>query len=319
MPVRDDVVDVALSKGLVDAMFHDDGSSSVLGMQTLLREVSRVLKSGGLYLMVSLLQDHTRRLLEKAAKEDGRWEGLSITPLQPPMLGELRPFLVKLRKRGRDRDRIGAVEVDLGFETAVKRYPSGLQAGLSVEGEADDASLEATGDWETLWTQVESAQHSFDSHRQKGKAGRASVAEEKQTVCSVRIDFMPRTQTVETDLQALRFQLLLLATQNPHLPKSVVVSGLLGWAEMEIQPLAFGLSKLCATAIIDPSMLQPEDFLEAIQTRFEMPEEDGLDEDLDDGGGETDAGVAASGDTFSMERVKSISMVDVRFGDVAGT
>uniref|UniRef100_A0A6U4CT28 Uncharacterized protein n=1 Tax=Phaeomonas parva TaxID=124430 RepID=A0A6U4CT28_9STRA len=322
-------MDVVLSKGLIDAMFHANDADCAARMAQLLREASATLAPGGTFLMVSLLQRHIQELIQAHAAEAPGFASFRVVPLLPPTPGELRPFMLELRRSGGGAAAAVPGGLELGFQAAVERLDGGLALGAALDGEDPPASDGVDG-WEGLWARVGAAQEAFTGYKEAtpaGGSGDAAAGGGKKTICSMVLDFMPCTYTFDTDLEGLRFQLLQLAAQRQRRAEAdrLGTPGFLGWSAVKIEPLAFGLKKLVATALLDPEVSQPEDLVGALSALFLSPEDDDEDEyESDDEGagdaGEMDAAAAgaSSGGLFVVQKVSSITMVDVKFGEIAG-
>ena len=97
----DSTFDAWIDKGLVDAMFGTDGEQERMQLITLLRSAARVLKSSGLWICITLAQEHIIRLIVEAVLATSEeWATLELHPLNPKSnTSALRPFALVLRPR----------------------------------------------------------------------------------------------------------------------------------------------------------------------------------------------------------------------------
>jgi SAM-dependent methyltransferase len=156
-------------KGSLDALVADDAPETLARGRRMLDEVTRALAPGGVYLCVSLLQEHILELLLR------HMEGfrIHVRAFEPAQGSLLLPFLLGVSRGGAARAgapgwrvfRAGASAADAGTECApgavsglvvelrtmyhmqqkVKSMGQGLMGKFALEGESSGAGVGASG------------------------------------------------------------------------------------------------------------------------------------------------------------------------------
>lgn len=296
LPFRAGAVDLAISKGLIDAMFNASTAEHRAGVTALMREVDRVLAPGGTYVMVSLLQKHVQELLQHAISAcPGCWQSLRVTPLLPRDRGHLQPFQVALTKAAPSA---AAAAPAITWESDAYDIAGEIAAGAPPAAPVDG--------WESLWVAVAAQQERFAERRPTPSA--AAEAPDKPAggvVCVATLEMRPRGG--RTSMEVLRSQLLHLGHAG-----ALAEHGLVAWQRVGVEPLAFGLRKVVAAAVLRGDVA-PEDFCEKLWRIFGAGDEEDSDLEEEEEEGEGD-GLPRS-PCRAVQRVQSVDVVDVRYGE----
>ena len=128
----DAAFDVVVDKGALDALAADDSKAVMADVSRLFREVNRMLRPGGVYACVSLLQDHVLGAL--LAGMPGA-QGL-LVPFQPAdSVSALCPFLALFRKgSGTDLVQAATLPAPVASGACPPELQAWLQGDLAGQG-----------------------------------------------------------------------------------------------------------------------------------------------------------------------------------------
>lgn len=99
LPCEDDSFDAWLDKGMIDAIMGECNSSTVSECADIFRSASRVLKPGGLMLIITLAEPYLLDIIASVLAEQRCWGSLEVAQLQHDSGSPLQPFGLSLTKR----------------------------------------------------------------------------------------------------------------------------------------------------------------------------------------------------------------------------
>eukprot|EP00617_Octactis_speculum_P019515 CAMPEP_0185749876 /NCGR_PEP_ID=MMETSP1174-20130828/8593_1 /TAXON_ID=35687 /ORGANISM="Dictyocha speculum, Strain CCMP1381" /LENGTH=327 /DNA_ID=CAMNT_0028426179 /DNA_START=170 /DNA_END=1152 /DNA_ORIENTATION=+ len=239
LPFMDARFSVVLEKGLLDAMVDTDDVIGCERSAALFREVARVLKAdgGGVFLLVTLAQDHILRLLSLAMKnQDELWAGVRVEPLSSPESeSPLLPFLFRIF-RAREADRVRPPRFRMTFCDTQTAY--------------DDVN--DLPDWSALEARIQDAQSAFVVAHAEARCaqggGRDTDSPHLPTSASptsILLVVEIKPLDAETDLEALLTSAL-GCTQGEG-------GSELRWLSSALVPMCFGLRKVRMEGVLSPT------------------------------------------------------------------
>ncbi len=281
LPYAENLFDVWVDKGLIDALFcgGDDNYQELKQCYTLLQEAHRVLKPNGLCLVISLAQDHTLKLLLHAlgylkmtpsehhhySSSIGQWSSpIEIHEIKPlSNASSLRPFAIVFRSgspwlentlsRGRDT----TISIHDATKTVIELFDE--------HGMVQESLDEQNFCWEAVNNLVQSSQQRYLVKWKQ--MCRDSICNSSECSSNPNDDnefnYMLATICIKPwDVETNLFDLKKRIRSNEEYLRFN-----LKWKSEEIKAIGFGISLLQMSLIIPRENL--EDLCEYIATQEE--------------------------------------------------
>jgi translation elongation factor EF-1beta len=279
LPYADNLFDVWVDKGLIDALFcgGDDYYQELKQCSSLLQEAHRVLKPNGLCLVISLAQDHTLKLLLHAlgylemtisehhhySSSIGQWSiPIEIHEIKPlSNASSLRPFALAFRRgspwlestlsRGRDT----TISIDDAKKPVIVLFDE--------HGMVQESLDEQNFCWEAVNNLVQSSQLRYlakwkQMSRDNNICNSSECYSNDNKINYILATLCIKPWDVETNLFDLKKR---IKSNEEYLRFN------LKWKSEEIKAIGFGISLLQITLIIPRENL--EDLCECIATQEE--------------------------------------------------
>ena len=235
LPFLNDVFDVWIDKGLIDALF-DTSEECLTKCQFLFREACRILKERGMVVITTLAQDHSLELIMNSVIELKLWSQVFLYEVDhvPGSTSTLRPFVFLFMTRDASEPSASSIIVN-------KRNGESLSIDIPKDTPYHIDSLKEY---------LEASRQEFKSTMLKNQV--LNTFKRKST----KVTFEIKPYDAETNLELIKNNLMEKFSSCT-------------WLDFDIVPIGFGISKLIAVCV-----LAENDDVDTLCEAIEEEEED---------------------------------------------